>query len=59
LTEFLAAFLGPNCPIGHGSVITITEHMAKYIVSAILKCQTEGITSLAPSHEALNAYSAQ
>ncbi|KAE9367648.1 FAD/NAD(P)-binding domain-containing protein [Stipitochalara longipes BDJ] len=52
-------FLGPNCPIGHGSVITITEHMSKYIASIIHKCQTEGIASLSPSHEALDAYSAR
>jgi hypothetical protein len=58
LTYVCKVFLGPNCPIGHGSVITITEHMSKYIASIILKCQTEGITSLSPGHEALDAYSA-
>ncbi|KAN0095510.1 FAD/NAD(P)-binding domain containing protein [Hyaloscypha variabilis] len=51
-------FLGPSSPIGHGSVMTITEHISKYIASIIQKCQTEGIVSLSPSHEALDAYSA-
>ena len=55
---FGAVFLGPNCAIGHGSVITITEHMSKYIVSIIQKCQTEDIIALAPTHEAFDAYSA-
>lgn len=51
-------FLGPNAPVGHGSILTIIEHMSKYIVSIILKCQTEGITSLSPTHSVLDAYSA-
>ncbi|KAF2712993.1 phenylacetone monooxygenase [Pleomassaria siparia CBS 279.74] len=46
-------FLGPNAPIGHGSVFTITEHIAKYIVRVIKKIQTEGITAVAPSPEAV------
>ncbi|TVY81230.1 putative sterigmatocystin biosynthesis monooxygenase [Lachnellula suecica] len=49
-------FLGPNAPIGHGSVFTITEHVAKYIVNIIRKCQTENIKSLAPSEAALDDY---
>jgi hypothetical protein len=54
----VAVFLGPSSPIGHGSVITITEHISKYIASIIQKCQTEGIVSLSPSHEAVDTYSA-
>ena len=50
-------FLGPNSPIGHGSVMTITEHLSKYIASIILKCQTESIIAISPSHVALDAYS--
>jgi hypothetical protein len=49
-------FLGPNAPVGHGSIITITEHMAKYIVGIIKKCQTEGIISMSPTDEANKAY---
>ncbi|GAB1310989.1 Sterigmatocystin biosynthesis monooxygenase stcW [Madurella fahalii] len=49
-------FLGPNAPIGHGSVFTLTEHIAKYIASVIKKCQTEGIKAIAPSQEAVDDY---
>jgi len=49
-------FLGPNAPIGHGSVFTITEHVAKYIVNIIRKCQTENIKSIAPTEAALNDF---
>ncbi|KAG7292499.1 hypothetical protein NEMBOFW57_002534 [Staphylotrichum longicolle] len=49
-------FLGPNAPIGHGSVFTLSEHIAKYITAAIKKCQTESIKSLAPSRAAVDDY---
>ncbi|KAK2772208.1 phenylacetone monooxygenase [Colletotrichum kahawae] len=47
-------FLGPNAPIGHGSVFTITEHIAKYLTRIIKKCQTEGISAIAPQHSAVD-----
>ncbi|KAL3463950.1 FAD/NAD(P)-binding domain-containing protein [Aspergillus heterothallicus] len=50
-------FLGPSAPIGHGSVFTLTEHIAKYITRILLKCQTEGIKSLAPSPQAVSEFS--
>ncbi|KAI1849250.1 hypothetical protein JX266_005211 [Neoarthrinium moseri] len=50
-------FLGPNAPIGHGSVFTLSEHIARYIASIIRKCQTEGIRAIAPSEAAVNDYS--
>ncbi|KAK4043690.1 hypothetical protein C8A01DRAFT_32219 [Parachaetomium inaequale] len=49
-------FLGPNAPIGHGSVFTLSEHIAKYITAAIKKCQTESIKALAPSRAAVDDY---
>ncbi|KAK8090027.1 hypothetical protein PG997_004988 [Apiospora hydei] len=49
-------FLGPNGPIGHGSVFTLTEHIAKYITKVILKCQREGIKAIAPSDAAVDDY---
>lgn len=55
--NFVKAFLGPNAPIGHGSVFTITEHIAKYVVRIIKKCQTQGIKSLWPSQSAVDEYS--
>ena len=50
------AFLGPNAPIGHGSVFTLSEHIAKYVTSIIKKCQTEGIKAIAPSQAAVDDY---
>ncbi|CAK7237122.1 hypothetical protein SBRCBS47491_009868 [Sporothrix bragantina] len=46
-------FLGPNAPIGHGSVFTITEHIAKYLTRIIRKCQTEGVKAIEPSPDAV------
>ncbi|KAI1334768.1 hypothetical protein F5Y15DRAFT_280124 [Xylariaceae sp. FL0016] len=51
-------FLGPNGPIGHGSVFTLSEHIARYIARAIRKCQTENIKALVPSAEAVDDYAA-
>jgi hypothetical protein len=50
-------FLGPNAPVGHGSVLTITEHVAKYIVKMIKKCQTQGIKVVAPKSIAVKQFS--
>ncbi|KAL3460223.1 FAD/NAD(P)-binding domain-containing protein [Aspergillus heterothallicus] len=47
-------FLGPNAPIGHGSVFTITEHIAKYLTRIIKKCQVEGIKAMSPSQAAVD-----
>ncbi|KAK4188533.1 hypothetical protein QBC35DRAFT_192924 [Podospora australis] len=49
-------FLGPNAPIGHGSVFTLSEHIAKYITGIIKKCQTEGIKAIVPSQAAVDDY---
>ncbi|KAK5663433.1 hypothetical protein OQA88_3862 [Cercophora sp. LCS_1] len=49
-------FLGPNGPIGHGSVFTLSEHIAKYITGVIKKCQTEGIKAIVPSQDAVDDY---
>ncbi|KAI0842840.1 FAD/NAD(P)-binding domain-containing protein [Hypoxylon sp. FL0890] len=50
-------FLGPNGPIGHGSVFTLSEHIARYITRVIVKCQTEGIKAIVPSDAAVADYS--
>ncbi|KAK0731824.1 hypothetical protein B0H67DRAFT_477287 [Lasiosphaeris hirsuta] len=49
-------FFGPNAPIGHGSVFTLSEHIAKYITGIIKKCQSEGIKAVAPSRDAVDDY---
>lgn len=56
LTPPQTAFLGPNAPIGHGSVFTLSEHIARYITKIILKCQKEGIKALAPTEAAVRDY---
>ncbi|KAI8965278.1 FAD/NAD(P)-binding domain-containing protein [Daldinia sp. FL1419] len=50
-------FLGPNAPIGHGSVFTLSEHIARYITRIISKCQKEGIKAIVPSDAAVEDYS--
>lgn len=50
------AFLGPNGPIGHGSVFTLSEHISKYITGIIQKCQTQGIKAITPSQAAVDDY---
>ena len=52
----LVAFLGPNAPIGHGSVFTLSEHIAKYIVRVLKKCQTEHIRAIVPTRDAVDDY---
>ncbi|RSL49542.1 hypothetical protein CEP54_012383 [Fusarium duplospermum] len=47
-------FLGPNAPIGHGSVFTITKHIAKYLTRIIKKCQVEGIRAISPQQAAVD-----
>ncbi|KAJ0158537.1 putative sterigmatocystin biosynthesis monooxygenase stcW [Colletotrichum tanaceti] len=49
-------FLGPNAPIAQGDVFTLSEHIANYIATAIRKCQTQGIRSIAPSEAAVDDY---
>ncbi|EXJ60795.1 hypothetical protein A1O7_04948 [Cladophialophora yegresii CBS 114405] len=49
-------FLGPNAPIGHGSVLPIIEHSAKYIIRMLHKCQMQGIKSVEPKMEAVKDF---
>lgn len=52
----VAVFLGPSAPIGHGSVLPITEHASKYILHMIRKCQTQDIKSVVISQEAVDDF---
>lgn len=54
--QIQTASLGPNAPIGHGSVFTLLEHVARYVARMIRKCQTEGIRAAAPSDAAVTDY---
>lgn len=49
-------FLGPSSPIGHGSVLPIIEHVTKYIIQMLFKCQTQGIRSVSPKQEAVDDF---
>ncbi|KIY02270.1 uncharacterized protein Z520_02408 [Fonsecaea multimorphosa CBS 102226] len=49
-------FLGPNAPAGHGSILNITEHIAKLMVKILRKCQTQNIKALAPKEEVVKEY---
>ncbi|KAK7902698.1 hypothetical protein LTR67_002344 [Exophiala xenobiotica] len=49
-------FLGPNAPIGHGSVLPILEHAAKYMINVMKKAQSQGIKSLVPKSEAVRDF---
>lgn len=46
-------FLGPNAPVGHGSVLPIVEHTTKYLINLMKKMQTQGITAVAPKADAI------
>ena len=48
--------MGPNAPFGHGSVFTLSEHIARYLTTIISKCQTEGIKAIVPSQAAVDDY---
>jgi hypothetical protein len=50
-------YLGPNAPIGHGSVIPIIEHATKYIIRMLHKCQTQHIKSVAATQSAADDFS--
>jgi hypothetical protein len=43
---FIVGSLGPNCPAGHGSFVTVLEAAQNYICKVIRKIQTENIKSI-------------
>ena len=51
-------FLGPNSPVGHGSVLPIIEHVTKYMINFMKKIQTQGIKSVSPSPAAIKDFNA-
>jgi hypothetical protein len=58
VTNERAVFLGPNAPIGHGSVLPIVEHSTKYMIRLMHKCQTERIRSVVVRKEAADDFTA-
>ncbi|KAI5814907.1 hypothetical protein BZA77DRAFT_317773 [Pyronema omphalodes] len=49
-------FNGPNCPIGHGSLLPVMEATAGYVVKWIQKYATEDIKSFEPTPAALSDF---
>lgn len=54
LVGYKTVFLGPNAPISHGSVFTITEQCSKYILQLITKAQVELIKAIEVKQEAVD-----
>ncbi|KAH0836095.1 putative dimethylaniline monooxygenase [Fonsecaea pedrosoi] len=49
-------FMGPNAPIGHGSVLTIAEQVSRYVVRMMKKVQIEGIKSVCVRTDAVRDF---
>ncbi|KAH0432512.1 hypothetical protein CcaCcLH18_06419 [Colletotrichum camelliae] len=49
-------FLGPNAPVGHGSVLPIIEHATKYIINMMKKIQSQNIKAVSPSAKAVDDF---
>lgn len=56
LTVVLVGSLGPNCPAGHGSFVTVLEAAQNYVCKAIRKMQTDNIKSLNVKADAVREY---
>ncbi|RDW65995.1 hypothetical protein BP6252_09630 [Coleophoma cylindrospora] len=49
-------FLGPNCPIGNGPVLSAIETQADHMLAMIDRWQTENIHSFSPKAEAIEDF---
>lgn len=48
-------FNGPNCPVGHGSLLAVMEWTAQYILKWVKKIATEDIRYLALRNSSIDA----
>ena len=48
--------MGPNSPAGHGSIMTVAEQVARYIVVMLKKWQTQCIVSVAPKEAVVREF---
>jgi hypothetical protein len=48
--------MGPQSPLGHGSITGSVEHVTKYVRKLITKLQTEAYTSLVPKSHVTDAW---
>ncbi|KAK2745565.1 hypothetical protein FQN57_003690 [Myotisia sp. PD_48] len=49
-------FLGPNCPIGNGPVLSAIECQADYMLKIIDRFQTENVRTFSPKPEAIDDF---
>lgn len=49
-------FLGPNCPIGNGPVLSAIEAQADWMMAVIDRYQTSNIHSIAPKRQAVDDF---
>jgi hypothetical protein len=56
LIQSTLVFLGPNSPVGHGSILPCVEQMTKYMIRMIHKCQTQGIKAVEPEPQAVSDF---
>ncbi|KAL1887843.1 hypothetical protein Sste5346_009955 [Sporothrix stenoceras] len=54
--NFIVGSLGPNCPAGHGSFVTILEIAQNYACKMLRKMQTENILALDVKPEVVRDY---
>lgn len=54
--SLFTVFLGPNAPISHGSVFTITEYVSKYIMQLVTKAQVERIKTIRVKQQAVDHF---
>lgn len=52
----MLVYLGPNAPVGHGSVLPIIEHATKYFINFMKKMQTQQVKAVAPKHGAVEEF---
>ncbi|KIW77775.1 hypothetical protein Z517_07608 [Fonsecaea pedrosoi CBS 271.37] len=50
------SFLGPNCPIGNGPVLSAIEAQSDYICKFLYRIQTEDIRTVAPKMQAADEF---
>ncbi|KAK9452462.1 steroid monooxygenase [Dipodascopsis uninucleata] len=49
-------FLGPNAPVGHGSLVPIIETVADYLLKVIKKLRQQSVKSIEPKAEAIRDF---
>lgn len=56
LNNVAVGSLGPNCPAGHGSFVTVLEAAQNYVCKVIRKMQIENIRAIDVKPEVVTEY---